>query len=116
MNCPWCEFSGRPRELHAHLGASHPETVSFEGTGSRRRYSVTCPYCDAGYQQAIKPGLDDPEFLEEYCQEVRLVAFDMLVNHILVEHEEDVGQRQTSEVGTADATTGSTPGSQAHRR
>lgn len=92
MECPWCDFSGNPRELHAHLGAAHPDSVSFKDSGARRLYSVTCPYCGASYQQAIKPGVNDPEFLEEYALEVRLVAFDMLVNHILVEHDDDVGK------------------------
>ncbi len=90
MTCPWCSYVGTPRALHAHLGDAHPDGVRFEGHGMRQRYAVTCPYCDAGYEQLIKPGLDDPEFLEEYRREIRLVAFDMLVNHFLVEHA-DVG-------------------------
>jgi phage terminase large subunit GpA-like protein len=95
MDCPWCEFSGSPRELHAHLGACHPESVTFRESGARRLYSVTCPHCGASYEQAIKPGSNSSGFLEEYALEVRLVAFDMLVNHLLVEHDDEVGQGRT---------------------
>ncbi|MHB1987781.1 MAG: hypothetical protein ACYCSF_07335 [Acidimicrobiales bacterium] len=62
--------------------------MKFEEQGARQRYSISCPHCHSEYEQTIKPGLDDPGFLEEYRNEVRLVAFDMLVNHLIGEHEE----------------------------
>ncbi|MHB8244199.1 MAG: hypothetical protein ACYDGN_02430 [Acidimicrobiales bacterium] len=88
MNCPWCSFGDVPRRLHAHLAEEHPEGVRFEEQRARQRYAISCPYCHLGYEQTIKPGLDDPGFLEEYRNEVRLVAFDMLVNHLIGEHEQ----------------------------
>lgn len=92
MNCPWCEFSGTPRALHAHLSEAHPEGVKFEDRGKRRVYVIECPVCGAGYDQTIKPRLNDPGFIEEFQDQIRLVAFDMLVNHLMAEHEESASE------------------------
>lgn len=91
MNCPWCEFSGPLRPMHAHLAESHPEQVRFEVQGSRNFYAIKCPLCGEGYDQTIKPRLLDPAFLEEYQQEIRLVGFDMMLNHLVGEHAEAIG-------------------------
>lgn len=88
MQCPWCEFAGEPRKLHAHLGEEHAEEVRFEDRGSSRWYGITCPRCGDGYEHMIKPRSRDPAFIEEFQREIRLVAFDMLVNHLIAEHEE----------------------------
>jgi hypothetical protein len=87
VKCPWCDFEGPPRGLHAHLADSHPDQVRFQEQGSSRSYSVECPVCGDSYQHLVKPRLRDPRFMEEFQQEIRLVAFDMLVNHLLAEHE-----------------------------
>jgi hypothetical protein len=87
VNCPWCEFEGRPRELHAHLGEAHPEQVVFEERIGRTFYGITCPHCNDGYRHEIKPRGRDAGFVEEFNAQIRLVAFDMLVNHLLVEHD-----------------------------
>ncbi len=89
MNCPWCDFEGHPRALHEHLGGSHPEVVRFEERGSERFYAIECPVCRQGYEHVVKPRLRDPGFMDEFQQEIRLVGLDMLVNHLLVEHEPD---------------------------
>lgn len=88
MRCPWCDFAGERRALHAHLGESHAGAVVFEERGSTRWYAVTCPVCGDGYEHMIKPRSRDPRFIEEFQNEIRLVAFDMLVNHLIAEHEE----------------------------
>ena len=88
MNCPWCEFVGAPRPLHAHLGAAHPDAVRIIVEDHRQTYSIECPLCGEGYSQLIKPRGQDPGFLEEYGAQIRLVALDMLVNHLIAEHEE----------------------------
>ena len=88
MDCPWCDFVGTPRELHAHLGEAHPEQVRFEERGSSRFYGIECPICDEGYEHIVKPRSRDPGFMEEFQREIRLVAFDMLVNHLLGEHSD----------------------------
>jgi len=88
LNCPFCPFEGSPRTLHAHLGAEHPEAVRFEDKGGRSFYALDCPICGDGYEREIKPRGRDPGFVEEFSAQIRLVAFDMLVNHLMGEHEE----------------------------
>ncbi len=88
MNCPWCEFAGAPRPLHAHLGSAHPDAVRIIVEDHRQTYLIECPLCGEGYSQLIKPRGQDPGFLEEHGAQIRLVALDMLVNHLIVEHEE----------------------------
>ncbi|HSG14291.1 MAG TPA: hypothetical protein VLA22_10520 [Gaiellaceae bacterium] len=88
MRCPWCEFDGPPRSLHGHLADVHPEHVRFEEGSRGLVYAIECPTCGAGYEKAIKPRSRDPAFIEEYEREVRLVGFDMLINHLLAEHED----------------------------
>jgi hypothetical protein len=74
--------------LHAHLGEQHAEAVRFEDKGERWFYALECPICGDGYEREIKPRGRDPGFVEEFSAQIRLVAFDMLVNHLLGEHEE----------------------------
>ncbi len=89
MNCPVCPFEGAPRALHAHLGDRHADLVRFEERAGRSFYAVTCPVCNEGYEQQIKPRGRDPGFVDEFAAQIRLVAFDMLVNHLMGEHDED---------------------------
>lgn len=103
MRCPWCEHTGDPRPLHAHLSSSHPEQVSFVERGGRTRYEIVCPICSEGYDQVIKPRLDDPSFVEEYRQEIRLVAFDMLVSHLIGAHPEGADNEVPETRGAGDA-------------
>lgn len=86
MRCPWCGFDGPPRSLHGHLADAHPEQVRFEDGRRGMVYAIECPICQAGYEKAIKPRSRDPAFIQEYEREVRLVGFDMLINHLLAEH------------------------------
>lgn len=87
MNCPFCPFEAPPRALHAHLGEAHPDAVTFEERGDRSFYALTCPICGDSYEHQIKPRGRDRGFVEEFSAQIRLVAFDMLVNHLLGEHE-----------------------------
>ncbi len=88
MICPYCDHEATPRAVHAHLADQHAEEVHVVTTSTRRSYDIVCPVCGDGYSQPIKPRLLDPTFLEEFDREIRLVAFDMLVNHLLAEHGE----------------------------
>jgi hypothetical protein len=88
MNCPFCSFDGPPRVLHAHLGDQHADAVRFEDKGERWFYALECPICGDGYEREIKPRGRDPGFVEEFSAQIRLVAFDMLVNHLMGEHED----------------------------
>ena len=86
MNCPWCSFESSPRGLHAHLAEVHPDRVVLRQEQGRTLYAVACPVCGDEYERAIKPRSLDPAFLEEHEREIRLVGFDMLVNHLIAEH------------------------------
>jgi hypothetical protein len=90
VKCPWCDLDESPRALHAHLGEAHPEQVRFEEKMGRSFYAIECPICGDGYEQQIKPRGRDPDFVEEFSRQIRLVAFDMLVNHLMAEHGEGV--------------------------
>ena len=87
LNCPWCEYAGPPRALHAHLGEKHGEAVVATAEDGKARYEITCPRCGAKYQHVVRKGGRDPGFLTEFEREIQLVALDMLVNHLLAEHE-----------------------------
>lgn len=92
ISCPLCSFQGGARGLHTHLSQEHKEVVRIEQSGAKRYYEVRCPTCGVSHRQDIKPGYMDPAFIEGYEEEIRLVATDMLVNHIIGEHvvfEED---------------------------
>lgn len=86
MTCPRCDFEGSWRPLHRHLADAHPDLVSFEERSGRRVYLLSCPQCGASYEQTIKPRLNDPEFVAEFENEIRLVALDMLLHHLVGEH------------------------------
>lgn len=86
MNCPYCGAAFDLRALHAHLAQAHPAEVVTEEAGDRIVYVVTCPHCGAQYRKPIKKGAADPGFLDEFAGQIRLVAFDMLLNHLLAEH------------------------------
>ena len=88
MDCPFCSFEGPPRTLHAHLGSEHADAVRFEERGGRSFYALTCPLCGDGYEREIKPRGRDPGFVEAFSAQIRLVALDMLVNHLMGEHTE----------------------------
>lgn len=89
MRCPLCEFAATRGDVHAHLTAEHPEAIETwtVSGGSKMRYRVTCPLCDAAHEAAVKPRSHDPGFLSEFAREIRLVAFDMLLNHMESEHD-----------------------------
>lgn len=86
VRCPICAFDGEPRSLHAHLADAHAEQVTFEARAGRTFYQVVCPVCSADYSHEIKPRGRDPDFVAEFQAQIRLVAFDMLLNHLLAEH------------------------------
>jgi hypothetical protein len=110
MHCPFCSFDGPPRMLHAHLGDQHADAVRFEERGGRSFYALTCPLCGDGYEREIKPRGRDPGFVDEFSAQIRLVALDMLVNHLMGEHEdlelppdtdEETGPETTAPLGDA---------------
>lgn len=88
MNCPYCEFQGARSAVHRHLADAHSDKVTtrVDDQSGRRFYEVRCPECDAPWMREIKPRLRDPRFIEKFEEEIKLVAFDMLLYHIQAEH------------------------------
>lgn len=103
MNCPWCTFQAGPRGLHAHLGERHGDAVATSERHGRKFYQITCPRCGARYERAVRKGARDPDFLAEFEAEIQMVALDMLVHHLMAEHEqpEPPEQQPTGEQGRA---------------
>lgn len=87
MNCPWCDFAGGPRTLHAHLGEHHGEMVRTTEQHGKTHYEITCPRCGDRYRHVVRKGAGNPDFVAEFEREIRLVALDMLVHHLMAEHE-----------------------------
>ncbi len=88
MKCPWCDFEGGPRSLHAHLGEQHPDAVATSERYGKTFYEVTCPTCGARYEHIVRKGARDPGFVLEFQQEIKMVALDMLIHHLMAEHEQ----------------------------
>lgn len=87
MNCPWCVFESPPRPLHAHLAEAHIEKVQLHERDGKRFYRIACPLCEEYHEQQVKPRGKDPNFLEEFKVQIALVGFDMLINHLMAEHD-----------------------------
>lgn len=90
MRCAFCDYEGPRPEMHAHLTDTHPEEVkTWQSEGSGRRYfELACPDCDDSFRHQVKPRNRDPDFLEEYAREIRIVAFDQFLYHRQLAHEE----------------------------
>lgn len=91
MRCPFCRFDGPRPEMHAHLTDDHGgevKTWATEASG-RRYFELACPDCDDSFRHEVKPRLRDPNFLEEYAREIRVVAFDQFLYHRQLAHEEE---------------------------
>lgn len=89
MTCPYCALDAPRRALHRHLADRHPDRVTTEVLEAEGRmlYRVTCPFCAGEIRQQVKPRWRDPGFLTEFGHEIRLVAFDLLLLHLVDAHE-----------------------------
>jgi hypothetical protein len=89
MRCPLCALRAGRAEIHAHLADEHAQAVQtwIEPDSGRMRYRIACPDCGSAHEARIKPRSHDPQFLERFSREIRLVAFDMLLSHIEAEHQ-----------------------------
>jgi hypothetical protein len=94
IRCPLCAYEDARTEVHAHLVEHHPEAVEMwtDARSGRRRYRVTCPLCEAAHEAQVKPRGHDREFLSTFAREIRMVAFDMLLNHLEAEHGAAAGE------------------------
>lgn len=90
MKCPFCDHTGTRPDLHAHLTDHHADAVRTQRTAmGTMSFVLPCPYCDAEHRQQVKPRSQDPTFLDEYAREIRVVAFDGLLYHLQLDHEEN---------------------------
>lgn len=88
MTCPFCEFAGARRAVHAHLVDRHPDAVATRSTEAGEFFfEIRCPRCDFAFEREVNPRGRDPSFLETYRREVALVALDLLLHHFAAEHE-----------------------------
>jgi hypothetical protein len=76
------------RKIHVHLVERHAEKMhtDFDESKVRMFYRIECPGCALRIEKTIKPRGKDPGFLEEFDREIKLVAFDMLLNHMEAMH------------------------------
>lgn len=68
--------------VHQHMLDSHGDELSREG----RNYVFHCPECSQ--ETTIEPGsgAEPDELVEKYGNEVTMIAFDRLLDHLENEH------------------------------
>lgn len=83
MDCPYCETSKGRMLLHRHLVDEHGDEFEQEGTV----YRIGCPYCEEAAEVDVgeAPGVDEDE-AGEYADDVVVMAFDVLLDHLESEH------------------------------
>lgn len=88
MKCPYCDVEDHRRRIHIHLLEEHGGMVQtgFEEDRARMFYRIDCPECALKIEKTVKPRMKDPGFLQEFEREIKLVAFDMLLNHMEAMH------------------------------
>jgi len=93
MKCPYCDHADTRMNIHAHLASGHSDQVELRSTEESvdLAFVLDCPFCEEGLEKAVNPRGKDPEFLERFEQEIRLVAFDLLLYHCQADHPEKVG-------------------------
>lgn len=91
-DCPFCPHRGSREEVHLHLVDGHADRVEAwtEADSGHMHYRVACPHCGDAYEHRIKPRSHDPSFLGAFAREIRMVGFDMLLNHVEAAHGADV--------------------------
>ena len=60
----------------------------WDGDAKTMHYVIGCPRCGGEIRHQIKPRWGDPAFLEEFAEEIRLVAFDLLLHHVEDAHDD----------------------------
>ena len=88
IRCPLCDYENARANVHVHLVDDHADAVQTwtDAESGKRRYRIACPLCGAAHEAQVKPRSQDPEFLDTFAREIRMVAFDMLLNHVEAEH------------------------------
>ncbi len=97
--CPFCDERGARHEVHAHIVTAHPERLEtgHDEQSGRMHYRVACPVCEDSYEHRVKPRSRDADFLETFAAEIRMVGFDMLLNHMEAAHGEQQAPESAQE-------------------
>ncbi len=64
-----------------------PQAASTGSAGEPVCNAIVCPACGARYERPVRKAARDPGFTAGFSREIQLVAMDMLVHHLLAEHE-----------------------------
>ena len=81
MVCPFCPHRGGRRKLHAHMLAEHGDRLVTRVEAGRTMMEVNCPVCPEGIRKDVNPRGRDPEFVDTFADEIRMVGFDLLLYH-----------------------------------
>jgi predicted RNA-binding Zn-ribbon protein involved in translation (DUF1610 family) len=81
-DCPYCDESGSRMAVHHHLLESHDEV--FEQRDGALTYA--CPEC--GDESVVEPGTapEESDPVERFGRELKMLAFDALLDHLEQEH------------------------------
>jgi hypothetical protein len=93
VKCVYCGELGGLRVIHRHLVEEHLDqviTASDEET-NEMQYDLGCLFCDEAITRRVKPRSQNRKFLDEFKQEIGLVAFDRLIFHLVEDHPEELG-------------------------
>jgi len=71
--------------VDAHAGAVG---TAWDEATATMHYVIDCPRCGGRIRHEVKPRWGDPGFLEEFGEEIRLVAFDLLLLHVEDAHDD----------------------------
>lgn len=82
MDCPYCDRTEPRIRLHSHLVDDHPDAVESDGTA----YTLVCPSQECDETLTMDAGTATEEALEGFGNEVRMLAFDRLLDHLENEH------------------------------
>ncbi|MDY6779286.1 MAG: hypothetical protein SV760_01815 [Halobacteria archaeon] len=83
MDCPYCDVTGSRMRIHHHLMDEHPDAV--ENTDEPGIYSYSCPEC--GHTTEVEAGTgNEDEGTDDFSNEVTMLAFDKLLDHLEKEH------------------------------
>ncbi|MBI4635580.1 MAG: hypothetical protein HY727_04445 [Candidatus Rokubacteria bacterium] len=91
MTCPFCALEGPRRRVHRHLIDGHADVVATEVNPALGQmfYVIACPNCGGEIRHQVKPRWTDPGFVREFGEEIRMVAFDLLLYHVEDAHSGD---------------------------
>jgi len=82
MECPYCDLSASRMRLHSHVVEEHGGVLERDGT----TYTLSCPSEGCAETLTMGAGTSTEDALEGFGNEVRMLAFDRLLDHLEEEH------------------------------